>query len=228
MYLGGKSRLAKRIAPILSVMRGERVYVEPFIGGANMFVAMPGPKIGNDINPYLIALLRAVRDGWIPPDSVSEDEYARVRKDTSDPALHGFVGFGCSFGAKWWGGYARSGTRNYNYAAATRRTLIAQRPSLIGSRLECGDYAELELPDEALIYCDPPYRGTTQYRDAFDSDRFWAVARRWAQGGHVVVVSEYSAPEDVRELASWEVGSHVSLNKNVPRRTERLFLVPAK
>ena len=24
-----------------------------------------------------------------------------------NPALTGFVGFGCSFGGKWWGGYAK-------------------------------------------------------------------------------------------------------------------------
>lgn len=33
-------------------------------------------RIGYDIEPYVIATLSALRDGWIPPERVSEAEYA--------------------------------------------------------------------------------------------------------------------------------------------------------
>ena len=51
---------------------------------------------------------KALQSGWEPPDIVTEAEYQYIKdhKD-EDPALAGFVGFGCTFGAKWFAGYAR-------------------------------------------------------------------------------------------------------------------------
>ena len=40
----------------------------------------------------------------------------------------------------------------------------------------CGDYRDLEFDSDAVIYADPPYRGTDQYGAEFDSDAFIAWA----------------------------------------------------
>ena len=47
-YLGSKNRIAKEILPIMLKYRGERVWVEPFVGGANMIDKVHGHKIGCD------------------------------------------------------------------------------------------------------------------------------------------------------------------------------------
>ena len=57
-----------------------------------------------------------------------------------------------------------------------------------------GDYQNVEIPDGAVVYCDPPYRGTNEYRNGgFDYGRFydWLRSREYP-----VYVSEYAMPED--------------------------------
>jgi DNA adenine methylase len=103
--MGSKNKIAKHILPIMLAEKGDRVWVEPFVGGGNMIAKLTGFRIGNDNHPYLIALLKAVQSGWIPPTEMSKEEYYRIKAEqtTTDAALVGFVGFLCSFGGKWWG-----------------------------------------------------------------------------------------------------------------------------
>ena len=56
------------------------------------------------------------------------------------------------------------------------------------------DYREVELPQNATIYCDPPYRGTVGYHGAtFDFDAFDA----WLEDvDRLVIVSEYTSPKN--------------------------------
>ena len=42
--------------------------------------------------------------------------------------------------------------------------------------ITCGDYRDLDFESDAVIYADPPYRGTDQYGAEFDSDAFIAWA----------------------------------------------------
>ena len=56
------------------------------------------------------------------------------------------------------------------------------------------DYQNVEIPDGAVVYCDPPYRGTSEYMNSgFDYGRFyyWLRSREYP-----VYVSEYAMPED--------------------------------
>ena len=41
-----------------------------------------------------------------------------------------------------------------------------------------GDYRDLEFENDAVIYADPPYRGTNPYGAEFDSDAFIAWAEK--------------------------------------------------
>ncbi len=110
-YVGSKVKHIKGILPlILANRKSNQVYVEPFVGGANVIMHVTGDRIGADSNKYLIALLEALQRGWVPPSNITEEEYSAVKNnpETYDPWLVGFIGFGCSFGAKWFGGYARA------------------------------------------------------------------------------------------------------------------------
>ena len=46
--------------------------------------------------------------------------------------------------------------------------------------ITCGDYRDLDFENDAVIYADPPYRGTDQYGTEFDSDAFitWAEEQK--------------------------------------------------
>ncbi len=106
MYLGSKNKISKTILPIMTGERQNRIWVEPFVGGANLIDKVDGTRIGSDIHNYLIALLQACQAGWIPPNNISKDEYYEIKSNPYDypDYLVGFVGFLCSFGGKWWGG----------------------------------------------------------------------------------------------------------------------------
>ena len=166
-YLGGKSKIRKQIATFLeSLRKTNQVYFEPFVGGGWVLQEMSGKRIASDGNKALIQLYKSLQQGWIPPDFVSEEEYKQVKLvyDEGSPML-AFCGFGCSFAGKWFGGYARSEGKKC-YAATSKRSLMKQLPMIQDVKFEHRLFHEWN-PKNALIYCDPPYQGTTQY-GAFD------------------------------------------------------------
>lgn len=57
--MGGKTRIAKEILPLILADRKEGQYfVEPFCGGCNVTDKVSGNRIANDYNEYLIAMFR--------------------------------------------------------------------------------------------------------------------------------------------------------------------------
>ena len=227
-YLGGKSKIRKQIAAFLeSLRKPNQVYFEPFVGGGWVLQEMSGDRIASDGNRALIAMYQALQDGWVPPDFVSEDEYNQVKLDCdkNSPML-AFCGFGCSFAGRWFGGYARS-ERLDCYAATSKQSLLKQLPLIKDVEFEHRLFHEWS-PKNALIYCDPPYQGTTQYGafDGFDHELFWQTIRDWVNNGNTVVVSEYNAPDDfvcVKEMTS-QMGLSVGNTTNRPKRVEKLFM----
>jgi DNA adenine methylase len=223
-YMGSKNRIAKEILPIILKNRKEgQWYVEPFVGGCNMIDKVTGNRIGNDVHYFLIEMWKALQDGWKPPENVSKDEYHKIKADPHlfNPALVGFVGFLCSFGGKWWGGYA-SNTKGDNYAERGARVLLKQIKSLDGVRFTNSDYWLVPILPNSIVYCDPPYRGTTGYANKFDHELFWSYVRNLTNLGHIVFVSEYSAPDDFECIL--EIQHKTILDKNSQSvRVEKLF-----
>ncbi len=222
-YLGGKSRIGKRIATILERLRKPgQPYLEPFIGGANVVVHVTGERAAGDIDEDVVALWKAARDGWCPPRNVSEDEYATAKVDpTIPPHLRGFIKYACSWGGKPWGGYARAHKEDRNYARSGAESVGHKARHLLGVDIQCRPYDSWS-PRGALIYCDPPYANTTGYRVKFDNERFWSVVREWS-AENTVVVSEYSAPDDFACIAEFTSTRPID-NK---QSTERLFMPQA-
>lgn len=132
-----------------------------------------------------------------------------------------FVGFLCSFRGKWFGGYAHNNSGD-NYAERGSRVLIKQIANLKDVDFRCGSYLELEIPDKSLIYCDPPYAGTTKYKDKFNHDLFWEWCRCQSKDGHIVFISEYNAPEDFECIKTIEHKTILDKNKQ-DKRIEKLF-----
>lgn len=228
-YLGGKARIAKKIAAkILEIVPPEHrlEYLEPFLGGANAFehIAPHFEKAyAGDVHEDLILMWQAVARGWVPPEVVTEAEH-RALKKAAPSALRGFVGFGCSFGASWFSGYAGVCSRKGRGAATSRRSLITQR-DVIARAVSIVQVSYLDWPvvPGIVLYCDPPYAGTCGYKGTapFDHTYFWARMQDWVDAGSYVFVSEYSAPSDwpcilaVSKVRGIDATGHVT--------TERLF-----
>ena len=83
-----------------------------------------------------------------------------------------------------------------------------------------GDYAEVKIPEGAVIYCDPPYRGTNCGKYAgFDSERFY----EWARRQDNIYISEYSMPDDFVVVAEREKVVLSASNGNSLKATERIY-----
>lgn len=229
-YFGGKAKTAKYIAPIInSCLRPGQIYREPFCGGLNV-TALIRPdvvRIAQDANPHLMVLYRAIQQGWEIPDTVTEEEYDRLKADPQISPLKTFAGFACSFGGKWFGGFARDERKgDVTFVTTGKRGLLKKFETLQSVAFSCGDFFELNTTGE-VIYCDPPYAGTTGYSGVpgrFDSKAFWQKVRDLTDAGNLVFVSEYEAPDDFTCLWSLDVKTDMKTAKGerIPR-TEKLF-----
>ena len=229
-YLGGKSRIAKSLVAAMGA--NERPlgqwFVEPFCGACNVTCAVGGLRLASDANPWLIHMWESLRSGtWEPPEDLTEERYSELK--TTQP-LHpdtAFAGFGCSFGGKWFGGFARGEGRDFPKEA--RAGVLEKRGRLSEVHFTCALYQDLQIPPNSLIYCDPPYAGTTGYGaiEAWDAEAFYQWCRDRAAEGHDVYVSEYSAPEDFEAVWRKETKTTMAvdaINRNRDR-VERLYRV---
>lgn len=230
--MGSKTRIAKYILPIILKDRKEgQWYVEPFVGGANMIDKVEGNRIGADSNKAVIDALKFIRDCSTPKNNkeYSEIDYtldaqsARLNKDITWLASYALIAF--SFGAKWIGGWSRGKNSkgedrdcvNEQHKASEKQRPLLQSIDIIN----CG-YSDLSIPPKSIIYCDPPYSGTTKYKDDFNHTDFWQWCRDKVKEGHQVFISEYNAPDDFECIWSKEIQS--GLNTNTTKKgIEKLF-----
>jgi len=217
-------RIGKQLADVIQACEPRR-YHEPFCGVFSVGKhIVADQRTAADIHPDLILLLNALRDGWQPPTDISREEYTRLR-ESSPSALRGFTGFGCSFYGKFFQGYATD-PRGYNFATTARKNLLKLAPMIQGVEFKRQDYKEYDGKAD-VIYCDPPYAGTADYRvGEFNPVEFWD----WVRGRkETVIVSEYEAPDDFETI--WEQPTVVRIRdretgkcgKSVERLFRRLF-----
>jgi DNA adenine methylase len=224
--MGSKGRIAKHIlAPLLAARQPGQIWVEPFVGGANMIDKIGGQRIGNDNNEYLIALWSALQKGWEPPTDVITKEFyrdIRTHKDRYAPEMVGLIGFACSYGGRFFEGLSKTNGRKH-IAQQAHDVLMKQLDKITNVTFICGDYRELEIPPLSLIYSDPPYlKAYNKYHCDFNFDEHWAWCRQKEQEGHTVFVSEYDAPGDFEIVAEHTYICLLNHAKKV-ERTERLF-----
>lgn len=230
-YMGSKARHAKEFLPImLAGRKPDQWYVEPFVGGANVIDKVYGRRIGGDANPDLIILLQAMagdhhyRNGpFTPPDFVSEQNYNEAKSYSPGP-LKSYVGFGLSYGGKWFGGYRRDSIGKRDYSAEAKRNYMKQAPLLEGVDFHFCSYDQLHIPQNSIVYCDPPYEGTTKYATGnFNHANFWRWCDAKVDEGHSVFVSEYTAPDEWKCV--WEKTVNNTLTKDTGSKqgVERLF-----
>lgn len=245
-YMGSKSRFVKDILPIiLSGRKKEQWYVEPFAGGMNVIENVTGNRIASDNNKYLIAMWKGIVNGITYPTDIDKELYDLARDvfngrekrfehlmNMTDDMV-GWIGFMASANGRFFeGGYGgKSNTKIgtvRDYTKESINNIVKQIPKMTGVEFICSDYRELKIPDDSIVYCDIPYKGTKQYSTSkgFNHEEFWNWARNQSTK-HKVYISEYSAPNDF--VCVWEKKAKSSLSANGQiggnkESVERLFI----
>ena len=240
-YMGSKSRIAKNLAPIIQSYIDDykiNTYVEPFVGGANMFDKIKcNRKIAGDNQEYLIELFKNLHRLNELPESVDREHYSDVRNSYNkkdgryEKWYIGAIGFLASYGGSFFdGGYngiakEKDGRIRNRYDEA-KRNLEKQIPALVDCEdWRYGDYQQTANDIScAVIYCDPPYKGTKQYKTSkgFDHEEFWNWCREKSKE-NIVLISEQEAPEDF--VCIWEQEVKRTMNKgNNIKAAEKLFI----
>ena len=232
-YQGGKSRIAGAIAAKIRELHPTATEIwEPFCGGGAVTLALAkaGFRVhASDNHEDLILMWQALMRGETEPFAdVTEEEYQAL-KTALPSARRGFVGFGASFGGAWWGGYAR---RPYNLSrnicAETRRNIAR----FVGLNITFTLTNYTTVPNDVLVYADPPYVGTKPYKGspAFDHTAFWQWVR---QRSGPTFVSELTGPDDIaivwRKAHKSQNASNSPTTKttsHIITREERLYYKP--
>lgn len=228
-YVGGKIRLSKDISPILqSYINENTTFIDLFCGGCNIIDKIrASTKIANDCNKYLIDMWNNLHKVNIENMDFSKEHYTYVKDNKTEfPDWYvGLVGFHYSYGGKFFGGYARSRYSDH-IERSVNKTLI-QYSKLEDVTFTNFDYKEYSNVSNCVIYCDPPYKSSTQettrYRVHFDHDEFWDWVRKMSDK-NVVIVSELQAPDDFECIWEKQHNSNMSYSSE-SKTSEKLFML---
>jgi site-specific DNA-adenine methylase len=236
-YMGSKNRFAKELVPIIEsyITSDTKGYLEPFVGGANMIDKIKfDKKYGCDLNEYLIELLKHIQtDISEVPDFILKDTYTDVKNNKENYPMwyQGLIGF-CSFGNKFWNGYASNGKEDITGERTKSyfKSIKEQSPNLKGIIFKHRSFQEIKSNISGyVIYCDPPYRGTTKYKtDEFPYEEFYDWCRNMSKN-NIVLISEYNMPDDF--ICIWEKETKANFDCNRKsdddknNRIEKLFIL---
>lgn len=234
-YQGSKYKMRSILNDIINLnISKDTVYVEPFVGGCNSLAYIDAKhKIGSDTNKYVIAMWKGLQDAsFMPPQQVSKEMYYDVKESWKNSdgrysdAMIGYVAVCCSYGSSWFGGYAHyNPKKKEDHIKEAYNGLMKQMnnfKSFDATEFLCRSYNELEIPEGAFIYCDPPYANTKEYANKFDSEVFYQWVRDMVAKGHKVMMSEYSAPSDF--ICIWEKVMQDGMASTNKDKVEKLFI----
>lgn len=204
-YFGGKERISRGLSGFINeryLNGNNKPFVDLFCGSCNIVTKIDSDRmrIANDKHKYIIAMWKELQLGWQPPKNCTEAQYKYVRENIDvKPHVSGFIGFGCSFGGKWWGGFAR-GSESRNYCLNAYNSTMKKLVNLKDVQFNNLNYDEVDIPVGSVVYCDIPYENTTQYSSKevgkFDHDKFYDWVRE-NKDKYTILISEYK--HNVRE-----------------------------
>jgi len=230
-YIGSKARIAEPIATYINniaLCEGIENYYEPFCGGCSVAQQVRVKnRYCSDLNKYIIVLWQKVQEGmWeykFYPREVWEDAKTNLDTGKYDDFFLAWLGYGCSYKAKFFGGYAGV-HENRNYQKEVYNELVRERNSVLGIHFSNKSYDEVDIKPGSIVYCDAPYIGTAEYAvGEFDFDTYYKWLKEIAKE-NLVFISEYTMPAGFKSIDSWEIVIHSATGKRV-RRSEQLFVV---
>lgn len=234
-YMGSKNRIAKSILEIILKERDNYEYfIDLFCGGCHIIERVPGKKIANDKNKYLIAMWKGLQEDRERPYTITKELYSRARTEYNnstniefDDFMIGWISWMGSYNGRFFdGGYSghNVGKTNRDYISEKIRNTEKQIPNLLDVKFYSNDYKNFSHKEPCLIYCDIPYQGTKQYATSkgFIYEEFWQWCRDMNKEGHKIFISEYNAPEDFKCVWKKEVTNSMNQKKTY-KPTEKLF-----
>lgn len=82
------------------------------------------------------------------------------------------------------------------------------------------DYKDVQIEEDSVIYCDPPYVSTNSYKIDFNHNKFYD----WCRNQKNIFISEYTMPLDFK-LVGERCKICTFSDKNIKVTTEKLFTV---
>ncbi len=217
--MGGKSRLAAQIIPLLPA---HTTYVEPFCGGCAVFFRKERSRaeILNDRDDRLVTLLRVFR--FHPDELLKEVAYlthsrTEFRAAITQPGITDIqkaarflllvkAGFGSKISSPSFG-YGLTGKAKFSHEAVAG-LIAAARERLDGVTIECLDFADVIARYDSpgtLFYCDPPYIGTAGYACRFTMCDHERLRDALAAIKGKAVVSLNDCPDTRRLYGGWDI-----------------------
>jgi site-specific DNA-adenine methylase len=222
-YHGGKQRIGLEIAEnihlISTILENQgyfkiKGYCEPFCGMLGVYRHIPQlfedhkPKLkykAGDANESVIKMWQRAQKGWKPPTECTEREYNKLCNSNESSAKKGFICHQFSFGGQFCMGFSKKYDKTKDGTQASERVQDIAR-ELKNVKFSSGSYLQFYKLEGYVIYCDPPYQDAAcRYTDKkgqkrnFDNDEFWEWVRLMSTN-NIVLVSEYSAPDDFIKL----------------------------
>ena len=237
-YMGNKQKIVNEILPIMLANYNGKTFIDIFCGSCSVIENVPNTyrRIANDKQKYLIAMWKSLTNGKEFPKHIDKTFYDKVRdcsygrNNDYEDDLVGWVGFMASFNGRFFdGGYSghnvllKSG-KPRDYITENINNTLKQVEKLKNVEWYSGDYHNCPLPENSLIYCDPPYQGTKQYSTSknFDYEMFYNWCRAMKEDGHTVFVSEYNMPSDFKCIWQKEITNAMNLT-STKKPIEKLF-----
>lgn len=201
--LESREKIADDLISIINsyiVANNINVYIEPFVGGANIIDCIQcNERIAYDTNKYIIELFNyLINDGELPEEILVE-QYIDAKAHCNKKGKHknkyedwylGFVGFICSKGNTFFGEYNQ-------YYKEDETKLIEQITLLKDVEFRVQDFFNLEISG-AILYLDPP----SNKKEKFDIDKFWIKVRELIETDNLVLITAKDAPDDFKII--WE------------------------
>jgi len=156
----------------------------------------------NDLHKDLILLLKLVKNNKFENPKITREKWLKYKFSNKSSAERAFAGFANSYGGVWFNGFINeTGNNDMEYSS-----LIRLAPKLQNTTFSNKNYIDFlqefsfDLNKNYVIYCDPPYKGTScQPWPEFDSVQFWNIMRNLSKYKNIkVIVSEVSAPNDFK------------------------------
>ena len=229
-YCGGKFRVRKQISNIINQYTKNRPFVSLFCGSCWVESLVKAPlRICNDANYYLIEMWKAFQRGedfysYLLPE-INDEDYLNIKENQDvNPPLTALIGFGCSYGGKWFGGYAKN-KRGDNYFASSLNSCLSKIKTMQNVKFIYGDFQAVRIPENSVVFCDSPYNGTISAwgTQRFEYETFYNYVRKLSKE-HLVFISEYSLPSDFKCIWSDMISCSMKNNDNNNKRKEKLFV----
>ena len=233
-YFGGKSKIAKPLSHYLnSQLKEGQPFVDLFCGSCNVVTQIDSSRvrIANDKHKYLIAMWQELQNGWIPPKDLSFEEYHYIKNNKEEKLyLTGFVGFGCSFAGKWFGGYARTSEgRNENFCLSSHRSCLSKIGLMPDVLFVNSDYSNMGIPIGSLVYCDIPYKDSTPYCKnevgVFNHEEFYQWVRD-NSNKYDIYISEYlkNVPKDFEVVWAYKSNKEIRDKDGIRQPTTEVLM----